>query len=735
MTSRPIVSFIVAALSAVSLTAQTPLAPTSPPAGEVVVLSPFVVLGDSAEGYSPRESLSATRIRVSLDRLPVNMQVLSTEFLTDLRAREFQEVLRYTGATGTDSGTRFSSDSSNAFQLRGFAANTLRNGFALDSAFSANIANSAIDRIEVLKGPASLLYGSMNPGGAVNLISKRPTPKRQTSVDARVGERGYLYGAIDTGGPLGNGLGYRVNLASEARESVRVNFEKKKYEIAPVFEWRSRQGTEITFEYNYVYSKQTAPESQILYTTNTALPASQQIYRLLPADAPSDLNFRSPDDHRTSYNEFANLELRQRIGENFNLRVSGRWYDQTLGLRNRAGASLWAPGIRTYPNDDRRTTQEGTNLQADLVGNWTFSAAKLTLLTGVESSDGEGTSRWNRSTDRTPIDFFDRSTWINARSPALSTYTLRFADDESNSKSQAAYASLLASAWDERLTILAGTRYTDSEGSTLNKISGATARQTTTADTYQIGALGKITKNVGLFASYSQSFVPQGGTIRLPNNAGTAAPLPLEGEGVEIGVKASFLDDAIAASISYFDVDRKNIIRLVNLIDPITNGIIDTFNRQSGLENAQGFDIQFNGRIGRRGAFILNYTKLDAKVVSDENRPVNNGRVLEQAPDHSLAMFGKYRFSDDTKQGFYVGSGIVYRSEFEAAPVDNPNLLSAPAGDYTTMDAFIGYSGKRSNFSYDVRLSVANAFNERAADSLFTEIDARAWQIGVSVHF
>ena len=159
-------------LACVVCTATAQTAPTAKPAtGEAIVLTPFTVSASQDKGYRASNSVSGSRIDTPIKDLPFALQAFTSEFITDLNPHDLFDVIRYSPGVTTRNGD-FAAGNAGNYAIRGFGtgSNPLRNGFAGPPIVdSVNVA-----RIEVVKGPASFLYGQLAPGGLVNIITKRP---------------------------------------------------------------------------------------------------------------------------------------------------------------------------------------------------------------------------------------------------------------------------------------------------------------------------------------------------------------------------------------------------------------------------------------------------------------------------------------------------------------------------------------------------------------------------------
>ncbi len=200
----------VACLAAVSTLAETAAA-AADAGNDPVVLSEFTVSTSQDQGYRAGNSVSATRIDTPIKNLPFAVNAFTEQFILDTGARDLQDIVKYApGVTGA--GREFVSGNTR-FNIRGFDTTApQRNGFV--GARYVDPVN--IQRVEVVKGPASLLYGAIEPGGTVNYITKKPGEKRFAQITQDFGTDDYLRTQLDANLPLVAGkLLARVNAAFE----------------------------------------------------------------------------------------------------------------------------------------------------------------------------------------------------------------------------------------------------------------------------------------------------------------------------------------------------------------------------------------------------------------------------------------------------------------------------------------------------------------------------------------
>ncbi|WP_230967555.1 TonB-dependent siderophore receptor, partial [Nostoc commune] len=210
----------------------------------------LVVTGEQ-DGYTVPEASTATKTDTPLRDIPQSIQVIPQQVIRD------QGITRITDATRNVSGTTIASGYGNLIgdvRVRGFSSGFLRDGFATQPFF---VDGGNIEQVEVLKGPASVLYGALEPGGIVNYVTKKPLSTPYYAVDLTAGSYDFYKSAIDLTGPLSNDkrLLYRLNVSYENSGSYRDFIDNDILFIAPVVTYQVSDSTDITLAYEYLNAK------------------------------------------------------------------------------------------------------------------------------------------------------------------------------------------------------------------------------------------------------------------------------------------------------------------------------------------------------------------------------------------------------------------------------------------------------------------------------------------------
>ena len=223
-------------------------------------LKPIEVVGRGESGTYQAEEAAGAKTDLPLRELPQSVRIVTRQAIDDLGATKLDDVLDYVGGVSRQNNYGGLWDN---IAIRGLPGNestgmaTLLNGFSANRGFNAPRDLAGVERIEFLKGTAAALYGSSEPGGTLNIVSKRPLWTAANSVEAYAGSHGLRRGAFDSTGPIGKNFAYRLNVAVEDRNSFRDFVGAKREVVAPAFTWKL--GRDTVLEYAGEYLRHATP--------------------------------------------------------------------------------------------------------------------------------------------------------------------------------------------------------------------------------------------------------------------------------------------------------------------------------------------------------------------------------------------------------------------------------------------------------------------------------------------
>lgn len=630
----------------------------------------LVVTGEQ-DGYSVPEASTATRTDTPLRDIPQSIQVIPQQVIKD------QGITRITDATRNVSGTTIASGYGNLIgdvRVRGFYSGFLRDGFATQPFF---IDGGNIERVEVLKGPASVLYGALEPGGIVNYVTKKPLRTPYYAADFTAGSYSFYKGAIDLTGPLTNDkrLLYRLNVSYENSGSYRDFIDNNIVFIAPVVTYQVSDSTDITLAYEYLNAK--------LGFDRGFRPVSAFL------KVPINLNIGEPDDFQDNEEHRINLTLNHRFNQNLRLRSGFLYLSEKYNSLVTQPGELDADGRTLTGREYFGGPSDVDNyaLQTDLIGDFKTGSIAHQLLLGLEWRKRYQADRgiggvYEGSFDilnpayglpriQNPNSFFEQTT----------TTTGIYLQDQ---------VTLLPN-----LKLLAGGRYDFVEYGSGDGQSAPTEFYDS-AFSPRVGIVYQPIEPISLYASYSSSFVPN-------NNSRTASGQPLEpsrGTQYEVGIKAELFDKRLSATLAVYDISKTNI--------PTTDleNTTDEYFIAVGEVKSRGIELDIAGEISPGWRVIASGYLNDAFVSKDNNLP--EGRRLTNAPTQGASLWTTYEFQKGDLRGLGIGAGMFFVGD-RTANIDDP--LTLPS--YVRTDASISY--KRDNWR--AALNFKNIFNVKYYES------------------
>lgn len=653
------------------------VAPGTATADEPEEAIQVVVTGEQEAGYQVERATTATRTDTPILDIPQAIQVVPRQVIEDQAATQVTDVLRNVSGISINSSslTIFSDD----IRIRGIGVgrdyyrNGVRNFFG---GFNLGQETANIERIEVLKGPASILYGQAEPGGVINLITRSPLDEPYYAADMTVGNYNFYRPTLDLSGPLNQAgtILYRLNAAYQYSESFVDTFDAERFFIAPTLQFQLSENTTLTIDGEYL------DDSRPNYT---GLPAVGTVIENPLGDVPIS-RFLGEEDRRDRVVGNIGYRLEHDFSQDWSIRNSFRY--EFLGVDEDAVfVNALLDDNRTISRGAFRTRGNAQNyaLQTDLLGKVSTGTVDHQLLFGLELRRTNQDFRGGGSPPVPDIDLFD---------PEYGNFNLEFADEQGTESIQSVIAGYVQDliSIGEAFTILLGARYDWVEQTADNRDTNQEFYQRDTALTPRVGIVYQPIEPLSLYASYSRSFAPSfGADFR---NADGSSFEPTEGEQFEIGAKAELFDDRLIATLAAYDLTRQNIVTS----DPERPG----FSLQIGEERSRGIELDVIGEPLPGLNLIASYAYTDAEITKDNGG--NEGNQPNNVPEHSGSLWATYTIQTGDLQGLGFGLGAFIVGEREG---DLGNTFQLP--EYIRTDAALFY--RREN--WDIALNIKNLFD------------------------
>ncbi|WP_414530497.1 TonB-dependent siderophore receptor [Nodularia chucula] len=638
----------------------------------------LIVTGQQ-DNYRVPDATSATRTDTPLRDIPASIQVVPRQVIEDRGITNVAEALQNVSGTNSEIyGGNYASP-----RLRGFASfdSFFRNGTSLGGFAYDNSNTDNIEQIEVLKGPASVLFGQGSPGGIINLVTKKPLSEPYYNLGFSVGSFEQYRPSFDISGPLNpeKTVLYRfVGSYNRARSFVEFA-NSERYFLAPSLEWRISPDTKLALDLEFIDSSATficgvpaVGRGVADIPRSRALCESGDFGDPFGKDDLQRYNLSATFDHRFSQdwsvrNTFAarSSNLRRAQGGYSN-------FDEATGEFS----------SRSFFTSDDSVSSYFNNL--DITGNLQTGSIEHKLLFGFEF----GRETRNR---RIFFDGFDLDTPFNIFNPVYSTERFRFDSfpfGTQRDENFTTYAFYLQDqiAFTDNLKLLLGGRFDSFQRKIDNLITSTTTERTTSVFSPRVGLVYQPIQPVSLYASFVQGFQPN-----TANLADGSAPPPQKATQYEVGVKAD-LSDRVSATLAYFDITKTNI--------PTTDPANRSFSVVTGEVKSRGVELDISGEISPGWNMIAAYAYTDAFVSQDNRIPVGNRFVF--TPRHSFSLWNTYQIQQGTLEGLGFGLGLYYVGEREA---DLVNSFAVPS--YLRTDASIFY--RRDNWR--AQINFQNVFN------------------------
>jgi iron complex outermembrane receptor protein len=681
----------------------------------------ITVTADRSMQVSHEVNSSLTAMKVDGPALvtPVAFQSLSQQVLRDRQAARLEDILEdISSVESAPDGL-----STLGFSIRGFPTyqyyiDGVRVSPDLHNDGFRDLAN--VDHIDVVKGPASTLYGRTEPGGLINVVTKQPLPNAHLSLEQQAGAFRRRRTQLDAGGPLtsAGSVRYRFNMAYESGGSFREFLSNRRFFVSPVVSWIASPETQTTAYLEYLRSDD---------PTDAGLPV---IGSSLP---PVPVGRRVEDG-----GEIHTTDLR--VGLRGLHSVSDRW-SVRYHLDSRWLRTPQSPQLALADNglDPGSCTPDQCLLDhqlfalpvsrghtyfasMDLLGSTTLWGTHHSLLFGAEYFDVHGHNEMLIGGSMHTVDLF------NSPHQAVSRTFLQNPDSAFAATSVEQWTGVYFQdhiALTEKLYLLAGGRF-DYVRESLDTAfgfplvdSGGDSRRDS-AFKRRAGVLWNPIAPLSAYANYTENF---GIATGLYGNGtgGTGTLLPAQSAHEwEVGVKAEIFDGKVAGSAAWYDLTEVNIAQSAS--SPLLSA--QGFRTVTGTARSRGLELDVHGEILPNLQLMASYAYVDSRIVDDAGarassdgdpgpRPGTTGNRLYGVAQHGGSLWLAYGLSRGSLGGLKLGIGVVARAERAG---DNANDYKLPA--FAKWRMLAAYGWRAAGTRFNLQLNVDNVFNARYFESI-----------------
>ena len=647
--------------------------------------------GDGTTSYVATRSAAGTKTDTPLIETPQSVSVVTRKQIDDQAIQSVRQALRYTPGVISDyrgaGGSRY-----DTIIYRGFGGGVNYDYAFLDGLRLAGtnyavpqIDPYLLDRIEVVRGPASVLFGQNTPGGLVNLVSKMPTAQPFHEVVMQAGTFNRFQGGFDLGGPIDAEGKYLYRLTGVGHfGNTQVDYQKDdRIAIAPAFTWRPDADTSLTILAKYQHDPN-GGYFGFLPAVGTVLP--------LPNGSRIPRNFF---DGSPLFDQFDRTEaaigykLEHRFNEVWSMNSSFRYMHLDLDYK-----SVYTTGIDTSnPNDPRLTrsaifnTAHSDAIGADNNVQAEFATGPLQhrALLGIDYQrlaihDLQGTRA------QSSLSIFNPD------------YTSPIAVPAATMDAQQTLTQLGLYAQDQikwgGLTVLTGVRHDWADNDRNDRLAPPAIQQNDRAFTWRAGAIYNFENGIAPYASYSTSFQPSSGA----DYAGNLFK-PTTGQQFEAGIKYQPPGTRVLLTAAYYDLTQQNVLT--------TDPAHTMYSIQTGEVRSRGFELEGRATLEQGLELIASYSYMDN---INTQSTTAQGKHPTYVPDQTAGLWADYTIQTGTFTGLGFGGGVRYIGR---SYVDAANTMTVP--DYTLVDAAIHYDFGRADprlKGWRAALNASNLFDK-----------------------
>jgi catecholate siderophore receptor len=652
-------------------------------AAQCEAVLPVVVVTEKAESggsYEAAQSSAATKIAVPLRDVPQAVNVVPKAVMRDQNALSVQDALQNVPGLGFSVGD----GQRDQVTIRGFSAinDQFVDGVRDDALYFRDLSN--IERIEVLKGPSSVLYGRGSAGGLINRVTKKPRAEPALEIGATLGSEGQKRGDFDLGAASSSKETlFRLTGALEDSTSFRSQYFLERQVIAPSVTLKLRPQTTLTVQADYLKDKRLADQG---------VPS----FRGRPVDVPIETYFGAANGRERAFvqSEVASgtISLDHAFDSGLKLHSVVRGYDYSLD-RNYTSIGTVTTSANptvTIGQTRRLRDEQGYYFQNELSQKALWGATQHQLLYGLELGRQRKSELLSSRNNVATYNLFNP---VLATLAPLPASIVPSADNKNRVNIAALYLQDLVTL-SPQWKVLGGLRYDSLKQNRDDRTArNVDMQRTDNTLSPRIGAVYQPTEQVSVYAAYSRSFQPIADSFVFRANSDQLKPTQTENK--EIGVK---LDIGAKASLSaaLFDMSQTNI----QVADPAN----PNFSIPVGKQRTRGLELAFAGEIAPQWEIISGYSYMKGSItesteLTSAGTPFQ-GKTAALTPRHSLNLWLKRKFNER----YYVAAGGHAESSRYASP-DNLTVLSG----YGVINLGAGYEEKK----FDVAVTLKNLLNRK----------------------
>ncbi|WP_448145450.1 TonB-dependent siderophore receptor [Pseudomonas silesiensis] len=673
---------------------------------------------DQSMSYQPPPTSSVMRSSALLQEIPQTVNVIPAQVIRDQAPRNLDDALA--NVSGITQGNTLGS-TQDSVMTRGFGDN--RNGSIMRDGMpvvQGRGLNASVERIEVLKGPASLLYGIQDPGGVVNMVSKKPELEQYNALTLRgstygEGKNG-SGGGLDSTGALGDtGLAYRMILDHEDEDYWRNYGTHRETLVAPSLAWFG-ESTTLLFAYEH-------REFLTPFDRGTVIDPRDNH----PLDISRDRRLDEPFNNMEGRSDLYHFEADHALNDDWNAHFGYSWNRETYdasqvritAIDTNAGTLTRSmDGTQNAISTDRFTT-------ASLEGKVKVAGMQHDLVFGI---DDEYRKIYREDLIRQKsLSTFSYTNPVYGREVAGTTVSPADSAQTDKLRSDSVFVQDSIHLTDQWI-LVAGARFQE-----YDQYAGKGVPFQANTDSNgqkwvpRAGLVYRYTDELSFYGSYTESFKPNSTIAPLSGSTtvldGSIAPE--EAKSWEVGAKLD-IPGRVTGNVALFDIKKRNVL-VANSEGPVT------LYSAAGEVRSRGLEVDLTGQLSDRWSMIGSYAYTDAEVTQD---PIYKGKKLQNVAKNTGSLSAVYDFG--TVIGgdqLRVGAGARYVGERAGNAVNDFDLPS-----YTVADAFASYDTRVEGQKVKFQLNVKNLFDRTyytsAASRFFVSMgDSRQVTLSSTLEF
>jgi len=651
-------------------------------------------------GVVATQSVTGTKTDTPILETPQSLSVVTQAEIASQQSQTLPQALRYVPGVVTE--PYGASSLSNDIKVRGFNAPRYLDGLRLpiDSVITfaqARVEPWGLERIEVLKGPSSGLYGETSPGGLISMVSKRPTSERQNQVELQTGSFNRIQAAFDFSGPIDpeRQFLYRVVGLGRTADTVIDFTNEGRAFVAPSFTWQPTADTSFTILTSFDRDNGDGQPQQYVPGYGSLLPN-------INGRIPYSRNLGEPSfDHWRFKQDMAGYAFEHRFNEIFQFRQNLRFADVHMDLTSMRSDVAFPDMLNTLRSAfDIRSRSRTFGVDNQVQADFRTGPLLHKLLVGVDYQQQDSFAAYGFGFGY-PLNIFNPVYGQVSPNPATFTPAVRQASDQDQIGIYLQDQIKL-----ERWVLTLTGRHDHWQARTLDYLSGTAINQESNPTTGRVGLSYVFDIGVAPYVSYSTSFEPVIGLARVGRSGSVFQPTT--GEGAEVGVKYQPLGLNALFTAAAFEITKQNVLT-ADPVDPL-------FSIQTGEVRVRGVELDVKINLTDRLEVIGGVTHIEPVVT--QSTTGNVGFDLVNVPRDYASLWTKYTFRDGPAAGFGLGGGVRY---IGASYVDALNTIVVPS--YTLFDATASYDFvhlDRRMKGLTAQINVTNIFNKYYVATCFT---------------